>query len=575
MTMQRMPIPVGQKFDPTNPKHVDTVLAAIDPALYGTGWKIEHYDQADGKLYVTRQDAVSSVEAGANEDHKTVRLGPEYGPGDGEKVAKRFESIPDFEGYVMTHYDSYRAIARLAKLSPDEVRCRDAIAIVVGAKPWEVRVSKRRGGGFHVGLPKTYTPSKHDAKLDEVITTAVGAPGWYSKIDVPKLTMDVIPSTQPTFPGGIAFPLDLAAKVNTQDHLIFGQTLGPNGDEDGKPLALTLTAGPHSTINGTTGSGKSSVINGLIYGALQTGMELVIVDVPHKAVDYLWCKPYVRTGGWGCESLEQAVASLKLTYEEGERRARVLKQYGVQRMDQLPQSEIDRMPTILIVVDELSGLLQLTDKMAMLPKDHPERVEAERENMLHGLLLGVILKVAAEMRFTGLRMVLSTQVANSTTGIPPKLRTLLSNKILLGVNATEANRNQTFSDPSGVPAVPDHVKADPKAGRGVGVAEMEGVLPAVFKGYFREVPEYEAILATMNLRRTPAPEPSEDDCRRLMPYLYEDEDGHPVEQLKVEKKRFSGGPLANDPDAGGVDQNGNRLTGAAAAAAASKRHANV
>ena len=39
-----------------------------------------------------------------------------------------------------------------------------------------------------------------------------------------------------------------------------------------------------------------------IAGSLAAGAELAILDLPSKSVDFLWCKPFVRPGGWGCDS---------------------------------------------------------------------------------------------------------------------------------------------------------------------------------------------------------------------------------------------------------------------------------
>nr|WP_146081358.1 FtsK/SpoIIIE domain-containing protein [Pseudoclavibacter sp. RFBI5] len=568
MTMQRMPMTVGQKFDPTNPKHVDKVLSAIDPAQYGTGWKIEHYDQAAGKLYVTRQDAVTSVEAGTRKDEKVARLGPEYGPGDGEKAAKRFESIPDFAGYVMTHYDSYRAIAHLTKLSPDEIRCRDAIAIVVGAKPWEVQVSKRRGGGFHVRLPKTYTPSKHDAKLNEVVTTAVGLPGWYSKIDVPNLSMEIIPSKPPTFPGMVPYPLDRVRELNTQDRLLYGWSLPENGDDPGEYLWFDWGDGPHGLLQGTTSSGKTVSINGILTGALAAGMELAILDTPAKSVDFMWCRKFVRPGGWGCESSGHALAVLDGIYREGNRRAAIIKAHGVQNITQLPPDVRQGMPRILTLADEVAALIRPAEVIKGLDKEDPRYLKQQEEGMIRGLTKLLFLKLTAEMRFTGLHVLLSSQVMSQNTGFPTELRDNSSNRWLMGPGANDRQRNMAFNNPDSAPKFSDHptLLQDKNAVRGTGVAELPGQPTRIFKGLYASTDDLSRRLVQLGVPTYPD-EFSSPSYLEVQRAIHGDD---------VEVKRdLSGPPLANDPDAGATDQNGNRLTGAAAAAAASKRHAGV
>ena len=142
------------------------------------------------------------------------------------------------------------------------------------------------------------------------------------------------------------------------------------------------------------------------------------------------------------------------------------------------------------------------------------------------------------------------------------------------MNANKSNRQQTFNDPDGVPEIPDHIRVDKAAGRGVGAAEMEGQRPAVFKGVFADIAEHRAFIESLGRRRARCPEPSDELRRQHCSFLYEDVDGEPLPQLADTAPRFSGGPLPNDPDAGAVDAMGNPLRGAAAAAHASKRYAN-
>lgn len=567
-----MPIKVGQKFNPGRSDHVAKVLDSIDADRYGDGWQISHYDQQAGILYLERRDAVTSV-ASASQGTCTVNLGRDFGPRDGQKAAARLEGSPEYAGMTMVSYDPYAGHAQLAKLTDAQKRCRGAVANVLGVEPWDVQVSSRRGGGYTVTLPSRYTPSKHDKGLTEVATGVVGKPGWYLDIDVARLTMQIVPSEPPTFPAKIGFPEDVAKQFAAEGKILFGKTLAATGDQDGEWIALDVSRAPHTSVNGTTGAGKSGAINSIIHSALLAGFELAVIDVPHKARDFAWVKPYVRQHGWGCNSLEDSVVAMKLLYEEGMRRASLLEQYDVEKMSRLPKDVLAENPPVLIVVDELSGLLQLAPKLEGLPKDHPDRVEAMQENALHSMLLGVILKIAAELRFTQMYLLLGTQVANDTTGVPPKLRTLLSGKLLLGVNQNDANRRQTFNDATAVPQIPEHLKVG-KAGIGSGTCELEGQRPAVFKGVYEDPEDH---LAAIQRFLLPKPgvqhEPTDAHRRRFCSFLYEDEDGEPIAQLS-DAKRFSGGPLANDPDAAGMfDHDGKRLTGAAAAAAASRAHA--
>src|SRR5699024_1652907 len=116
--------------------------------------------------------------------------------------------------------------------------------------------------------------------------------------------------------------------------------------------------------------------------------------------------------------------------------------------------------------------------------------EAVETNLLKVQLASLISKIVAEQRFVGMRMVLSTQVTNNNTGVPPSLKAKIGHKILQGVNPSKAARTQAFSDESAVPVVPENVKSGGAVARGVGVADLEGQAPAVYKSYFATTDDY-------------------------------------------------------------------------------------
>lgn len=521
-SIERVSVRVRGSFDPGLDAHVQRVIAGVEQEK-GPGWTLAYYDTSAGSVLLERRSAATAVTA-TDGRSRTLALDRSYGPGDGERAAARFEAQPDNAGYTMTRYDAYAGTATLTRLTRPEIHARDRIASALGVKPWEVQVSVRDAGGFHIGLPQSYAPSRHDVKLQEAITTSIGRDGWYARIDVPNLRAEIIPSAPPTFPAAVPYPFAEAAQLSGMDRLLFGMSLPPTGDADGELLWLDFNSGPHSAVNGTTGAGKTAVVNSIISSGMHAGMELVICDVPHKAVDYSWLRPFVRDHGWGCESLEDSYVALELVYEEGHRRAQLLKAAGVEKLSLLPPNVQQQTPPIIVIVDELSGLLQKTPELKSLPRDHPKRVDAEQENILHDLILNTVVKICAELRFVGIRVILSTQVANATTGIPPKLRTLLSNKLLLGVNQNDANRRQVFNDADAVPLIPAHLRADKTAGRGVGTCEMEGQSSHVFKGLYGDVREHAAALERLGRRRTLSPEPTDAQRRRIASFLYLDEE---------------------------------------------------
>lgn len=107
-------------------------------------------------------------------------------------------------------------------------------------------------------------------------------------------------------------------------------------------------------------------------------------------------------------------------YEEGQSRAKILAEKGVSNWLNLPEK--DRFQPIFVVVDELSALTVTDPVPKGVPKDHPVVMEINQMNFLRALIYRFINKIVAEMRFVGVRMVLSTQVTNASTSLPPSLK---------------------------------------------------------------------------------------------------------------------------------------------------------
>lgn len=168
---------------------------------------------------------------------------------------------------------------------------------------------------------------------------------------------------------------------------------------------------------------------------------------------------------------------------------------------------------LLVVIDEVTVLFSL-EPVPKTNKDSPQvlldmKEDAEMENMAKEILQKGINDIAAEMRFAGIFLALSTQVASSDTGLRPKLRSNLGHKVLLGANPTEGNRRLIFNDPEGVPRVPSNIREDPTAARGTGSIEPQGSNPAVFKGYYRSTDEYREWLISMGIKQNADIRPSQ------------------------------------------------------------------
>ena len=306
------------------------------------------------------------------------------------------------------------------------------------------------------------------------------------------------------------------------------------------------------------------LLNDIVSAQLAGGAELVIIDTVDKSADFQWAKPYVRQGGWGCESLAHAVAALSLVYEECQRRAEVLRARGIQKWLDLPENQ--QFAPILVVFDEVAALMTTEKIPAGIDKNLPEVQEMIQANMLRFKLFRLVSKIIAEMRFVGARMVLSTQITNQNTGLPPTLKGLIGHRVVMGLNASKAQRQQGFSDETAVPVVPGNVATDPQAGLGVGLAHLQATKPCVFKPFFATITDLTTALDSLDLPRTSWPEPSPSDVARFASIggtddADLDDAGEPL-------------VLGGRPDVIRNDD-GRALTGAAAAAAASKQLADA
>lgn len=543
-------------------------LPAVLAKEYGAGWRIMSTDLEKMEVTAVREAAVAEIAdddqpaasaAGAKQLAKLVTLPAGTKMSDGDKLAALYQA--QHPGFFMVQFNPHLLQARLATMTEDEVIARGKLAAALKVKPWDVLLRSRPDGGFEARLPK-YTPSEHDAKLAEA-AVLIGRTGWYITVNPKTLVAQVIPADPPTFPR--SFPLNMSALIaSDRDVTPLGRILPDPGQDIGKVLSLAWADMAFLLVGGLPNSGKTVLLNDIVSAQLAGGAELVIIDTVDKSADFQWAKPYVRKGGWGCESLAHAVAALSLVYEECQRRAEVLRARGIQKWLDLPQNQ--QFAPILVVFDEVAALMTTEKIPAGIDKNLPEVQEMIQANMLRFKLFRLVSKIIAEMRFVGARMVLSTQITNQNTGLPPTLKGLIGHRVVMGLNASKAQRQQGFSDETAVPVVPGNVATDPQAGLGVGLAHLQATKPCVFKPFFATVANLTTALDSLDLPRTSWPEPSPSDVARFASIggtddADLDDTGEPL-------------VLGGRPDVIRNDD-GLALKGAAAAAAASKQLADA
>jgi S-DNA-T family DNA segregation ATPase FtsK/SpoIIIE len=155
-------------------------------------------------------------------------------------------------------------------------------------------------------------------------------------------------------------------------------------DINGRIRMAALDAMPHLLIAGSTGSGKSVMINSMImsimYKATPDEVRLIMVDPKRVELGMYEGIPHLLTPV--ITDPKKATNALRNAVLEMERRLRLLAEYGVRNIDQFnkkvrklqdqprslfvedePQEEETRpLPYILILIDELADLMMLEGK---------------------------------------------------------------------------------------------------------------------------------------------------------------------------------------------------------------------
>jgi len=161
-------------------------------------------------------------------------------------------------------------------------------------------------------------------------------------------------------------------------------------DVSGSPLIADIAKMPHVLVAGTTGSGKSVLINSficsLLFRASPQELKLILIDpkrvelTGYNGIPHLLTPVIVES--------EKILSSLKWAMSEMDRRYKIFAERGVRNIDSYNElSGFQALPYIVILIDELADL------MVFAP------VEVE----------DAIARLAQMARATGIHLVVSTQ----------------------------------------------------------------------------------------------------------------------------------------------------------------------
>ena len=173
-------------------------------------------------------------------------------------------------------------------------------------------------------------------------------------------------------------------------------TVALGKDISGNIITADISKMPHGLIAGATGSGKSvctnSIIISLLYKNTPEELKLLLIDPktvefePYNGIPHLLV-PVVTDPRKAAGALGWAVTEMEKRYKMlSDRKVRNIEEYN-EFVENLGDPEIEKMPYIVIMIDEFADLMQTASKEV---EDH-------------------IARIAAKARAAGIHLLLATQ----------------------------------------------------------------------------------------------------------------------------------------------------------------------
>ena len=276
---------------------------------------------------------------------------------------------------------------------------------------------------------------------------------------------------------GIEIPNKTRQNVHLGDVLPYAKG-GPlevaiGRDSAGKPVIADIAKMPHMLVAGTTGSGKSVLINSMIMSLLMrsTPKQVRLIMVDPKRVEFKGYNGIPHLYVPVVTEPRQAASALQWAVSEMERRLKVFERAGARNitvyntmctsgklaeMDNPPEP----MPYLVIVIDELSDLMMVAGK----------DVEAS------------IVRIAQLARAAGIHLVIATQrpSANVVTGL---IKSNIDSRVALKVSSGIDSR-----------VILDETGADRLLGNGDMLFKDRGLAPKRVLGCYASDPEIESVV---------------------------------------------------------------------------------
>lgn len=226
-------------------------------------------------------------------------------------------------------------------------------------------------------------------------------------IEVPNKTRDTI--------GFDVMMAELTSK-NRKIPMVLGKTI------TGDSIVIDVAKTPHLLVAGTTGSGKSVCINGLICSVLFTktpkDVRMILVDPKRVELSLYNGIPHLLTPV--IVEPKKALKAMQFVVEEMERRMALFTDVGAKKIEdyneKIEEQKLCRvkLPYIMVIIDEFADLMLAVGKE----------------------LEGCIKRISAVARFCGIHLVLATQRPSSDvitgvikSNIPTQIAFAVSNAL--------------------------------------------------------------------------------------------------------------------------------------------------
>ncbi len=135
--------------------------------------------------------------------------------------------------------------------------------------------------------------------------------------------------------------------------------VGLGKDISGRAVFFDLSEMPHLLVAGTTGSGKSVMLNGLLTSLLLTTdprqVKMVLIDPKRVELSQFGRVPHLITPV--VTDVKKAANALVWAVAEMERRYEVLEKIGVRSLEGYNDRAETQMPYVVVVIDELADLM--------------------------------------------------------------------------------------------------------------------------------------------------------------------------------------------------------------------------